>query len=73
MPFVPETVHQLKDAFERAREDGEIGVIILTGEGREAFCSGGDQKVRGHAGYVGEDGVPRLNIFGGSEADSSDA
>jgi len=47
----------------RAREDGEIGVIILTGEGTEAFCSGGDQRIRGEQGYVGADGVPRLNVL----------
>lgn len=61
--FRPKTVHELKEAFELAREDGEVGVVILTGEGKEAFCAGGDQKVRGHAGYVGADGIPRLNIL----------
>ncbi len=61
--FRPQTVKELKEAFEICREDSRIGVVILTGEGREAFCSGGDQKVRGHAGYVGEDGVPRLNVL----------
>ncbi len=61
--FRPQTVHELKDALEICREDSSMGVIILTGEGKEAFCSGGDQKVRGHAGYVGSDGVPRLNIL----------
>ena len=61
--FRPETVSQLKESFEKAREDQHIGVIILTGEGKEAFCSGGDQRVRGKAGYVGGDGVPRLNIL----------
>lgn len=61
--FRPQTVMELKQAFELAREDSEIGVVILTGEGKEAFCSGGDQKVRGHAGYVGQDGVPRLNVL----------
>src|SRR5690606_33349475 len=61
--FRPLTVQELKDAFEICREDASIGVVILTGEGHEAFCSGGDQKVRGHAGYVGSDGVPRLNIL----------
>jgi naphthoate synthase len=58
-----QTVNELKEAFELAREDAKIGVVILTGEGPDAFCSGGDQKVRGHAGYVGADGVPRLNIL----------
>lgn len=61
--FRPETVKELLVALEMAREDGKVGVVILTGEGDQAFCSGGDQKVRGHAGYVGEDGVPRLNIL----------
>src|ERR1700733_1667329 len=61
--FRPLTVTELKDAFEIAREDLRIGVVIITGEGRDAFCSGGDQKVRGKAGYVGSDGVPRLNIL----------
>ncbi len=61
--FRPQTVIELKEAFEILREDPEIGVIILTGEGKDAFCAGGDQKVRGHAGYVGKDGVPRLNIL----------
>lgn len=61
--FRPATVTELQRAFELAREDREVGVVILTGEGREAFCSGGDQKVRGDGGYVGEDGVPRLNVL----------
>ena len=56
--FRPQTLFELSDAFLVAREDPKIGVIVLTGEGREAFCSGGDQRVRGHAGYVGNDGVP---------------
>jgi naphthoate synthase len=50
--FRPETVVELSNAFERAREDTEIGVIVLTGEGPLAFCSGGDQRVRGDSGYV---------------------
>ncbi len=61
--FRPQTVNELKDAFELARESAQIGVVLLTGQGPDAFCSGGDQKVRGHAGYVGDDGVPRLNIL----------
>src|SRR5260370_37160599 len=61
--FRPETLSDLLDAFERCREDPEIGVVILTGAGTEAFCSGGDQRVRGHGGYVGRDGVPRLNAL----------
>jgi naphthoate synthase len=61
--FRPQTVRELQEAFAAAREDQEVGVIVLTGAGREAFCSGGDQKVRGHGGYVGADGVPRLNVL----------
>ena len=61
--FRPQTVIELREAFELAREDAKVGVVILTGQGPDAFCSGGDQKVRGHAGYVGSDGVPRLNIL----------
>ncbi|MEN8160348.1 MAG: 1,4-dihydroxy-2-naphthoyl-CoA synthase [Myxococcota bacterium] len=61
--FRPQTVFELIDAFSRAREDQNVGVILFTGEGPDAFCSGGDQRVRGHAGYVGEDGVPRLNVL----------
>jgi naphthoate synthase len=61
--FRPLTVEEMIQAFEDAREDPEVGVVILTGEGTEAFCSGGDQRVRGEAGYVGEDKVPRLNVL----------
>jgi len=61
--FRPQTVKEMLVAFELAHEDPEVGVIILTGKGDLAFCSGGDQKVRGHAGYVGADGVPRLNVL----------
>ena len=61
--FRPQTVMELIDAFARAREDREIGVVVLTGEGDLAFCSGGDQGVRGNQGYVGGDGVPRLNVL----------
>ena len=61
--FRPETVQELCQAFSDAREDPSIGVIILTGAGPLAFCSGGDQKVRGNGGYVGHDGVPRLNVL----------
>ena len=61
--FRPQTVFELKKAFSLAREDSSCGVIILTGEGEKAFCSGGDQKIRGDAGYVGDDGIPRLNIL----------
>ena len=61
--FRPLTVNEMIDAFADAREDLDVGVVILTGAGTEAFCSGGDQKVRGEAGYVGEDKVPRLNVL----------
>src|SRR6202521_2106492 len=61
--FRPRTLFELADAFERPRNDPRVGVIILTGEGPEAFCSGGDQRVRGDDGYVGDDGVGRLNVL----------
>jgi naphthoate synthase len=61
--FRPRTLFELSDAFNTAREDPQIGVIILTGAGDQAFCSGGDQRIRGEAGYVGDDGVPRLNVL----------
>lgn len=61
--FRPKTVMELLQAFDMAHENPMVGVIILTGEGDKAFCSGGDQKVRGHAGYIGDDGVPRLNVL----------
>ncbi|HSP15142.1 MAG TPA: 1,4-dihydroxy-2-naphthoyl-CoA synthase [Thermoanaerobaculia bacterium] len=61
--FRPLTVGELKEAFDLARDDAETGVVILTGEGPDAFCSGGDQRVRGKAGYVDAKGVPRLNIL----------
>ncbi|HEX4202884.1 MAG TPA: 1,4-dihydroxy-2-naphthoyl-CoA synthase [Ktedonobacteraceae bacterium] len=61
--FRPETLTELIDAFNDCREDPEVGVVILTGQGDQAFCSGGDQRVRGHGGYVGKDGVPRLNAL----------
>jgi naphthoate synthase len=61
--FRPRTLFELQDAFERARNDPAIGVIVLTGEGPEAFCSGGDQRIRGDDGYVGDDGIGRLNVL----------
>jgi naphthoate synthase len=61
--FRPQTILELQDAFRRAHQDDTMGAIILTGAGDKAFCSGGDQKVRGAGGYVGEDGVPRLNVL----------
>lgn len=61
--FTPLTVKEMSEAMELARQDERVGVVILTGEGGRAFCSGGDQSVRGHGGYVGEDQVPRLNVL----------
>lgn len=61
--FRPQTVFEISQALEMARQNTEVGVVILTGEGGKAFCSGGDQKVRDVGGYVGDDGVPRLNIL----------
>lgn len=66
--FRPQTITELYDAFSNAREDTRIGVVLLTGagphtDGKYAFCSGGDQSVRGQAGYIGSDGIPRLNVL----------
>ncbi len=61
--FTPQTVKEMSEAMDHCRHDESIGVIILTGEGGKAFCSGGDQSVRGHGGYVGKDQVPRLNVL----------
>lgn len=66
--FRPQTLFELSDAFERARDDIAVGAIILTGAGPDAFCSGGDQKIRGDDGYIGDDevarrGVGRLNVL----------
>jgi len=66
--FRPQTVFEMFEAFTDAREDNSVGVVLLTGagphtDGKYAFCSGGDQSVRGKAGYVGGDGVPRLNVL----------
>jgi naphthoate synthase len=66
--FRPETVSQMFDALVDVREDPAVGVVLLTGagphtDGKYAFCAGGDQSVRGRAGYVGADGVPRLNVL----------
>jgi len=67
--FRPQTIDQMIDAFRHVWMDQEVGVVLLTGngpspkDGKWAFCAGGDQKVRGHAGYVGDDGVPRLNVL----------
>jgi len=61
--FRPKTIMEMIDAFAHVREERDVGVVILTGEGELAFCSGGDQGVRGSQGYVGGDGVPRLNVL----------
>lgn len=66
--FRPQTLFELSDAFERARDNTAVGAIILTGAGPDAFCSGGDQKIRGDDGYIGDDdvarqGVGRLNVL----------
>lgn len=61
--FRPTTLFELSEALERARNDEAVGVIILTGEGDLAFCSGGDQKIRGDAGYLDPKGTPRLNVL----------
>ena len=61
--FRPETNMEMIDAMDIARERQDIGVIVLTGEGDKAFCSGGDQNVKGVGGYIGTDGVPRLNVL----------
>jgi naphthoate synthase len=66
--FRPDTVKEMFHAFSDAREDQSIGVILLTGagpakDGKYAFCSGGDQRIRGDKGYIGKDGVPRLNVL----------
>ena len=70
--FRPQTVFEMFEAFTDAREDNSIGVVLLTGagphtDGKYAFCSGGDQSVRGKAGYVGGDGVPDQGSAGATE------
>ena len=66
--FRPQTLFELADAFNAARDDPSVGVVILTGEGPDAFCSGGDQRIRGDDGYIGDDdvaqqGIGRLNVL----------
>ena len=61
--FRPETNTQMLEAFDICRERNDIDIIVLTGEGNKAFCSGGDQNVKGSGGYIGDDGVPRLNVL----------
>ncbi|MEL7407390.1 MAG: enoyl-CoA hydratase-related protein, partial [Cyanobacteria bacterium J06558_2] len=66
--FRPKTVFEMYDAFVDAREDSRVGVVLLTGagphtDGKYAFCAGGDQSIRGKAGYIDEQGTPRLNVL----------
>ncbi len=61
--FRPQTVKEMIEAIDICRENKEIGVVVLTGAGDKAFCSGGDQNVKGYGGYVDEEGVPRLNVL----------
>jgi naphthoate synthase len=66
--FRPQTLFELADAFDAARDDPDVGVVVLTGEGPDAFCSGGDQRIRGDDGYLGDDdvarhGIGRLNVL----------
>ena len=61
--FTPLTIQELSLCFLDSRDDPKVGVVILTGAGNLAFCSGGDQSVRGKGGYIGADGVPRLNVL----------
>ena len=61
--FTPTTTAEMSDALRICREEADIDVIVITGAGDKAFCSGGDQKVRGNGGYVGEDNIPRLNVL----------
>ena len=61
--FTPRTTSEISDALLICREDPAISVVVLTGAGDKAFCSGGDMNVKGHGGYIGTDGVPRLNVL----------
>lgn len=66
--FRPQTLFELSDAFDKSRDDPDVGVVVLTGEGPDAFCSGGDQRIRGDDGYIGDDelakkGIGRLNVL----------
>lgn len=61
--FTPTTTSEMSDALRICREEPSINIVVLTGAGDKAFCSGGDQNVKGKGGYVGKDGVPRLNIL----------
>ena len=61
--FTPDTIKEMIDAMQYCREADKVGVVVITGEGDKAFCSGGDQNIKGHGGYVGKDGIPRLNVL----------
>ena len=61
--FRPETNNDMLDAFDICRERNDIDIVVITGTGDKAFCSGGDQNVKGTGGYIGDDGVPRLNVL----------
>ena len=61
--FTPTTTTEMSDAMRICREDQKINVVVFTGEGDKAFCSGGDQNVKGKGGYIGKDGIPRLNVL----------
>ncbi|MFA8300597.1 MAG: 1,4-dihydroxy-2-naphthoyl-CoA synthase [Hyphomicrobiales bacterium] len=61
--FTPTTTAEISDALKLCRENQDIFVVVITGEGDKAFCSGGDQNVKGHGGYIGKDGIPRLNVL----------
>jgi naphthoate synthase len=61
--FTPDTTREMCDAMTHCRDNPEISVVVITGAGDKAFCSGGDQRVKGFAGYIGKDGVPRLNVL----------
>ena len=61
--FRPQTVKEMMKAFDIARDDPRVGCVILTGQGSKAFCSGGDQRIRKDDGYVGDDGIGRLNVL----------
>ena len=61
--FTPDTTREMIEAMVICRETPEIGVVVFTGEGDKAFCAGGDQNVKSYAGYIGKDGVPRLNVL----------
>jgi naphthoate synthase len=61
--FTPDTIKEMIDAMHHCRENDEVGVVVITGEGDKAFCSGGDQNIKGVGGYVGKDGIPRLNVL----------